>query len=141
MSYEYSYSNTMEYPITFYQVKKGSDGVVRIAWMKDHGPEVQVINGTDEVLEHIGAITAEYKLHRLRCSYYPSVQVLDGTSWHAYIRFEKGSVSTGGNNAKAPEKLMGGLYAINSYLQSLIDSAKESDIILREDYRAFTTRR
>ena len=65
------------------------------------------------------------------------MQVLDGTSWHMYMRFQKGSISSGGNNATAPAKRMQAIYSINSYLQSLIDASTEADIILQENYREY----
>ena len=135
--YEYGYSNTMAYPITFYKVYQDESGAVRIAWLKDHGPEVQVIIGPQDVLERIADIAAQYKLHRIKRSYYPSVEVLDGTSWHCYIGYEKGSISSDGSNAVAPEKRMNGIYAINAYLQSLIDAAPESTVVFRQDFRDF----
>ena len=140
VSYEYNYSSTMAYPLTYYKVEKDSAGQVRIAWLKNHGPDVLAIKGTEEVLERIGALSAQYKLHRIKQSYWPSVQVLDGTSWHMYLRFQKGSISSGGNNASAPARRMQGIYSINDYLQSLIDASTEADIILREDYRTFIGR-
>lgn len=135
--YEYRYSGTMVYPFTFYQVQKDASGQVRIAWIKDQGPDVVVIKAPQEVLEHIGTLAYQHKFYRIKESYWPSVQVLDGTSWHMYMRFQKGSISSGGNNATAPAKRMQGIYSINSYLQSVIDASTEADIILQENYREF----
>ena len=137
LSYEYRYSSTMLYPITYYRVTKEADGTVRIAWLKNHGPEVLAIRAGGEVLDRIAAISAEYKLHRLKNSYWPSIQVLDGTSWHTYLHFQKGGISSGGNNAKGPKKQMDGLQCINDYLQSLIDASSEADIIFRQDFRDY----
>ena len=49
--------------------------------------------------------------------------------WHTHIGYEHGSVSTGGSNAWPPAKLQAGLAAIESYIQSIIDSATDSDIL------------
>ena len=135
--YEYRYSGTMAYPFTYYQVEKDASGQVTIAWLKKESPDVVVIKAPQEVLEHIGALAYEHKLYRIKESYWPSVQVLDGTSWHMYMRFQKGSISSGGNNATAPAKRMQAIYSINSYLQSVIDASTEADIILQENYREF----
>ena len=135
--YEYRYSGTMAYPFTYYQVEKDASGRVTIAWLKKESPDVVVIKAPQEVLEHIGALAYEHKLYRIKESYWPSVQVLDGTSWHMYMRFQKGSISSGGNNATAPAKRMQAIYSINSYLQSVIDASTEADIILQENYREF----
>lgn len=140
VSYEYTYSTTMAYPVTYFKVWKGEDGEVLLAWLKSYGPDVVVIRGSAEVLQRIGEISAEYKLHHLKNHYYPSMEILDGNSWHMYLRFEKGSISSGGNNASGPDKLMEGIQRINSYLQSLADASTEDDIILREDYREFRDR-
>ena len=140
VSYQYTYSTTMAYPVTFYQVERDSKGEIQIAWLNQYGPDVCFIRGSEEVLKQIGTISAQYKLHRLKNHYYPSVEILDGDSWHTYLRFEKGSISSGGNNASAPAKLMEGIHRINSYLQSVIDASTEEDIIRREDYRDFRNR-
>ncbi|MBO4455417.1 MAG: hypothetical protein J5695_01590 [Bacteroidales bacterium] len=134
VSYEYRYSATMAYPLAFYQVKRDSSGALCIAWLKDCERDVKVIKCTDDVLEQIRAFAAKYKLHRIKESYYPSMQVLDGNSWHMRIGFEKGSIYSGGNNAKAPQKLMDGIDCINAYLQSIIDASSEADIIFRQDF-------
>ena len=140
VSYEYTYSTTMAYPVTFYQVERDSKGEIQIAWLNHYGPDVYVIRGSEKVLKRIGAIATQYKLHRLKNHYYPSMEILDGDSWHTYLRFENGSISSGGNNASAPAKLMEGLQRINDYIQSVIDASTEDDIILREDYRDFINR-
>lgn len=136
-SYEYSYSATMAYPLTFYKVWQEPAGNVMIAWQKDCSPEVQIINAPADALEHIKAISKQFKLHRLKRSYFPSVEILDGNSWYTCIDYEKGSISSGGQNASAPDKLMAGISAINSYIQSLIDATSESDILMRKDFREF----
>ena len=54
--------------------------------------------------------------------------------WHAYIRFQKNSISASGSNAWPSEKLWAGVEAINSYIQSLIDASTEADVIERIPY-------
>lgn len=137
-SYEYQYNNTMMYPITFYSAKRDESGAVRIAWLKDHAHEVTVIAGPHDLFERIDEIVEQYKLHRLKNTYTPIADVRDGYMWHAYIRFQKNSISTRGSNAWPKEKLWDGIKAINEYIQSVIDNAPESDFIETIDYRTYT---
>ena len=86
-------------------------------------------SGGSGTTEHGDGFVREYKLWKLENSYTPKFEVLDGYMWHTSIRYEKGSVSTGGSNAWPPAKLQAGLSAIESYIQSIIDSATPSDIL------------
>lgn len=139
-SYEYQHNNTSMYPLTFYDVKRGDDGTVRIAFMEDkwqdraNAPDVIVIRGPEDLFGRIDGIVAQYKLHRLRNIYTPRADVRDGYMWHAYIRFQKNSISASGSNAWPPEKLWGGIEAINAYIQSVIDASTEADVIARQPY-------
>ena len=139
-SYEYQHSSTMMYPLTFYDVKRDGDGTVRIAFIEDKwqdhpgGPDIIIIRGPEDLFGRIDAIVAEYKLHRLKNIYTPRAHVLDGYMWHAYIRFQKNSISASGSNAWPSEKLWAGVEAINSYIQSLIDASTEADVIERIPY-------
>lgn len=143
-SYEYQYSGTMMYPITYYDVKRDENGDVRIAYLEKErnydnpkGPDMIIIPGPEDFFEQVDAIVAKYKLHRLRGTYTPRALVLDGYMWHAYIRFQKNSISTGGSNAWPKEKLWNGINAINGYIQSQIDASSEADIIDHIDYRTY----
>ena len=129
VSYEYSYSNTMMYPVTFYRVDRDSTGTVRISWSKDNEPDITVIRGPEDLLEKIGAIAAAHKLHRLKNSYWPRMEILDGHGWHMYLRYAKNSTSSGGSNAWPPEKLLNGISSINGCLRGLIDASTEADVI------------
>ena len=147
-AYEYQYSGTMMYPITYYQVKRDGDGAVRIAYLEDvrsyenpNGPDMIVIPGPEDFFGQVDAIVSQYKLHRLRGTYTPRADVLDGYMWHAYIRFEKNSISSGGSNAWPPEKLRAGIDAINGYIQSLIDASTEADVIGHDDHDSLYNRK
>lgn len=136
-SYEYVYSGTMMYPITFYDVRRDEAGAVRITFLEDRGTDICVIPGPADFFERVEAIVAEYRLHRLKNSYTPRARILDGHMWHAYIRFERNSISSGGSNAWPPEKLRAGINAINAYVQSLIDASSDADIVSRQDYQEY----
>ena len=131
ISYEYQRVITMIHPTTWYEVKRDAAGTVRIAWSANCEPDITVIRGPEDFFDQVGEICREYKLHRLKQSYVPRMKVLDGYMWNARIRFEKGSIYTGGSNAQPPEKLREGLNAINSYIQSIIDTSTEADVLER----------
>ena len=97
--YEYKYSSTMMYPLTWYCAERDSTGVVKISFSRDAEREISIIQAPDDFFERVGALAAEYKLHRLRGTYTPRALVLDGYMWSVYIRYEKGSISSGGSNA------------------------------------------
>ena len=143
-SYEYQYSGTMMYPITFYDVKRDEAGAVRIAYLEEErnyenpkGPDMIIIPGPDDFFERVDAIVAQYELHRLKNIYTPRAEVLDGYMWHAYIRFQKNSISASGSNAWPSEKLWAGIKAINAYIQSAIDASTDADVIARQAYRDY----
>ena len=65
-SYEYQYSGTMMYPITFYDVKRDEAGAVRIAYLEEErnyenpkGPDMIIIPGPDDFFERVDAIVAQ----------------------------------------------------------------------------------
>lgn len=136
-SYEFTYSGTMMYPITFYEVKRDSTGAVRIAYIEHNGTDVIVIPGPEDIFEHINQAVAQHKLYKLKNSYWPRMEVLDGYGWHARIRFQHNSIYSGGSNAWPPAKIYAGINAINNYIQSLIDASSEADILFRQDYREY----
>ena len=136
-SYEFKYSGTMMYPITFYEVKRDSAGAVRIAYLEHNGTDVIVIPGPEDIFDRIDRAVAQYKLYKLKNSYWPRMEILDGYGWHARIRFQHNSIYSGGSNAWPPQKIYAGINAINSYIQSLIDASSEADILLRQDYQEY----
>ena len=136
-SYEYSYNGTMMYPIEYYSVKRGADGAVRIAFLRNNEPEVRVIAGPEDFFARVDALVAEYGLRRLKESYQPRMEVLDGYDWHVRIRFRENTISSGGFNAGPSGKLASGIAAINQYVESLVDASSEEDVIFRQDYREF----
>ena len=127
--YEHSYSGTMMWYITWYKIEKGEDGKLRLLYSKDCNPEITIYKCPDDALAKIDGFVREHKLWKLENSYTPKFEVLDGYMWHTHIGYEHGSVSTGGSNAWPPAKLQAGLSAIESYIQSIIDSASPSDIL------------
>ncbi len=143
-SYEYQYSGTMMYPLTYYDVKRDESGAVRIAYLEDDwdtrdmkGPDVIIIPGPADFFERVDAIVAKYKLHRLRSTYTPRADVRDGYMWHSYIRFRENSISCGGSNAWPSDKLMNGIYAINGIIEAAIEASTEADVIARQPYKEY----
>ena len=127
--YEYSYSGTMMWYITWYKIEKGEDGHLRLLYSYDCDPKITIYRCPDDALKKIDGIVRECKLWKLENSYTPKFEVLDGYMWHTSIRYEDASISTGGSNAWPPEKLAAGLAQIESYVQSIIDSSTDADII------------
>ena len=136
-SYEFTYSGTMMYPIKYYEVKRDSTGAVRIAYLEHNGTDVIVIPGPEDIFDHIDRAVAQYKLHKMKNSYWPRMEILDGYGWHARIRFQHNSIYSGGSNAGPPEKIYAGINAINNYIQSLIDASSEADVLFRQDYQEY----
>ena len=127
--YEYSYSGTMMWYITWNLIERGEDGKLRLLHSEQCSPEITIYKCPDDALAKIDGFVREYKLWNLENSYLPKMEVLDGYMWHTSIRYEDASISTGGSNAYPPKKLAAGLSAIESYIKSIIDSATEADII------------
>lgn len=136
-SYEYSYNGTMMYPIEYYSARRGADGAVRIAFLRNNEPEVRVIAGPEDFFARVDALVAEYGLHRLKESYRPRMEVLDGYDWHVRIRFRENAIYSGGFNAGPSGKLASGIAALNQYVESLIDASSEEDVIFRQDYQEY----
>lgn len=133
-SYEYSYSTMARFPHRYYQVKRDGTGMLCLYFSKDLEEDICVIQAPDDALEHIAGIVREYRMHKLRGSYRPRMEVLDGYAWHCSLRFSEGHISSGGSNAGAQGKPGAGLHAINSYITSLIDASTEEDIIRHESH-------
>ncbi|MCR4824657.1 MAG: hypothetical protein K5849_04780 [Bacteroidales bacterium] len=134
ISYEYQLSGTVIHPLLYYQVERDPAGTVCIAWSKDCDPEIRVIRGPEDFFDRLGDLFDKYRLYRLRIRYLPRMTILDGEMWRTYIRFEQGSVSSGGSNAFPPEKLQAGISAINGYIRSLIEASSEEDVIGRRSH-------
>ena len=128
-SYQYSYSGTMMYYITWYEVKQTPDKGVTISYSSDCSPEVTVIKAPADALEKIGSIVKECKLNKLKDSYQPAEQVLDGYGWHVFIEYESDYIGSGGSNAWPTSSLWKGIATINNYIQGIIDASTEADII------------
>ena len=132
-SYEYRYSGTMRFPLHYYELKRDDAGALCLGW-SDGEEEIFVIRVPEDALERIGTLVRQYKLHKLKNSSWPRMEILDGYGWHVYIRFQKDGISSGGTNAWPPEKLDAGIAAINGYLRSLIDASTEADILRVESH-------
>ena len=131
--YQYTYSSTSRFPVRFYEVKPDDSGTLCLRWSVND-EDISVIRAPQDALERIGELVAQHKLHKLKNSYRPRMEVLDGHGWYMIIRFRENSISAGGSNAWPPAKLDAGIHAINAYLQSLIDASTEADIIRHESH-------
>ena len=133
--YEFSYSGTMAWPITYYRVELDEEsGQLTLGWSRSE-PEITLIRVGPEVLSHIDALVKEYRLYRLKDRYLPPVRILDGHQWSVYFRYEQDSISSHGSNAWPSGRLREGMDAVNDYLKGLIDAATEDDVIGRKSLR------
>ncbi|MBR5700102.1 MAG: hypothetical protein IKX37_03320 [Bacteroidales bacterium] len=127
-SYEYRESRMRISPAEYYLLQRTEEGEMQLTWAKD-ASDGTIIRVADDALEQVESMVQAYKLNRLKENYRPIGHVLDGTMWNVYFRYEKGSVSSGGDNAWPGEKLWNGVEAINAYLNTLIDAATEADVV------------
>ena len=125
--YEYSYSGTMMYPILWYEVSRDDNGLMTVAFSKDHSNDISVIKAPDDALKHIGELINEHKLYKLDPSYMPAMDILDGYGWHMFVEYEDDYLSSGGTNAWPKKELDQGITCINSYLDSLFKAAVPQD--------------
>ena len=134
VSYQYSYSGTMMYYITWYRVAQTGDKGVTISYSADCSPEITVIKAPADALVRIGALAREYKLNKLSSSYVPTMEIMDGYGWHMFMEYPDDYISSGGTNAWPPDKLWSGIAAINAYIQGIIDASTEADIIEKKTH-------
>ncbi|MBR5043077.1 MAG: hypothetical protein IKX67_07535 [Bacteroidales bacterium] len=132
--YEYSYWGMMAQPITFYEVMRDDNGQMIINYCAQ-SMETVVYKAPEDILERIGALAREHKIHKLQTSYRPDMEILDGYSWHVFVEYEKGYIGSGGSNAWPSDKLWAGIAAINNYIQGIIDAAPEADILDRHPFK------
>lgn len=125
-SYQYHYSGTMAYPIHYYTLKILEDGTVQLGYSHDEN-DIHLVKVSEEAPKKIAEIAEQYSLYKLKGSYRPRMEVLDGYGWHVYIEYEKGSISSGGTNAWPNKELDHGINCINSYLDSLFNAATPKD--------------
>jgi len=126
VSYTYSYSGTMAYPIDYFNIERNEDSVLCLGWSKDDN-DIHLIRIPEESLQKIDSIAREYKLWNLKKSYRPTMEILDGYGWHIWLNYEKGYISSGGTNAYANKDLSAGINAIENYVRSLVEAATPAD--------------
>lgn len=126
--YEYTENACYMYPRYYYKVDTGEDGVQRLYYSMDTN-EISIIRLKEDVLSQIGAIVAENKLHRLKESYTPLMQVLDGYTWRLEIKYSSAKIYSTGQNARPKQSQRDAIDTINNLLQSIADAAAEEDII------------
>ena len=114
--YEYKDIGTIMPPLEYIRVERTDDGI-RMEYSK-FDEEQKVVLLPDDALEHIDSLFREYGLKRLKESYRPRVQILDGTMWHVYFGYEENPVSSGGSNAWPSGRHWAGISAINAWLRS-----------------------
>lgn len=134
--YEYSHDVCMMYPDRYYKVFTREDGTVCIGVCTGRA-DVTVYRAPADALEVIGELVRKHRLYKLKESYRPPFEVLDGYMWHLAIRYDGGSIWSGGANALPDSKLQQGIVAINQYLEEHIASCGEDDVLDTVDFREF----
>lgn len=120
LGYEYFYTGTMVHPIETFELAVDEKGQAYI----DHSANDGVVTRTEvsaEVLEKVDSLFREYKLWKLKDSYYPPFTVYDGYMWHCYFRIDGAeNIYSHGSNARPPENLCKGIDAINALLREYL---------------------
>lgn len=133
VSYEYSYNATMAYPIKWFSVKAGDDGI--LLKYSDGDNEIRVYRAPEDVFARIGEIVRTTKLYKLQESYRPAMQVLDGYRWSLEILYPDDSIYSHGSNARPSSDLREGIEKINEYLESIVEAAGDEGVIATETHR------
>ena len=119
----------MMYPLKYLKLDRDEEGLARLAFSDEKGPDVTVIRVSEDVMKQVSDMVTEYSLKKLKNTYVPLGDVRDGVMWGLHIGYEKNPIGSGGSNAWPPEKLWSGVKAVNEYLDSLAKAAGESDVI------------
>ena len=131
--YEYRCTSMREYPREYYKLERTEENGVTLSWAKRNS-DITVLRVSDEAAGKVDAMVDEYKLQNLKNLYQPPFRVLDGFQWSLYIRYDKGGISSGGDNAWPGSPQKEGIKAVNAYLDTLIEASGEEDIIEVKSY-------
>ena len=132
VSFEYRESTMRASPSVYYKVERNEEGVLLLKYTQ-YGPILKVIKAPEDILQVIDGYVQNSRLWNLKSSYVAK-HVLDGTMWHLEIRYEEGSIYSGGSNRRPMGKLGAGCDDILAYLHSITDNVTEEDIIYFEPY-------
>lgn len=133
--YEYGSSTMRSYPYEYYRLEYNADNVLTLAWARNSS-SVTVIRVSEDVAREIAALVNQYRLYNLKDSYRPSVRILDGMMWHTYFTIGDKHISCSGENAWPPTRQKTGIEAVNAYFGTLIEAAREEDILEVKDFRS-----
>ena len=117
--YEYVENGMRAVPQAHYEVFFDDEGAPFVRHINWDGEET-VMRAPKDLPAQIDSLVRGHKLHRLKDHYQPPFKVLDGVSWRLYIRYEGGSISSGGYHSRPPERLREGIEAINALLQECL---------------------
>ena len=131
-SFEYLESNMRAFPARYYLIERNGEGTLLLKFT-EYGPILKVVKAPEHMLLKIDRIVQECRLWNLKHSYVAK-HVLDGTMWDVWIRYEEGSISSGGSNKWPSGTLRRGLDEIEAYIHSVTDKVTEEDIINYEPY-------
>ena len=133
--YEYQSSTMRAYPYEYYRLECSEDGALTLSWSKVSS-DLTVLRVPDDAAREAVSIIEQYRLTGLKSSYRPVGRVLDGTMWHVYFTVGEKDISCNGENAWPAERQRKGIEAMNAYFNTLIEAAKEEDILEVKDFRS-----
>lgn len=120
--YKYVENGMRAVPQVHYEVLFDAEGVPFVRHINWDGEET-VTKAPKDLPAQIDSLVRRYKLHQLKDHYQPPFKVLDGVSWRLYIRYEGGSISSGGYHSRPPQRLREGIEAINELLQGCVNAS------------------
>lgn len=123
-SYEFRKNGTRAFPEENYRLYRSESGDFLIDVEVDFDV-VKTYPAPVNLPEKIDSIVTKYKLWRLKEHYKPPFQVLDGYSWTMRIRYEEGSIYSGGFNAWPRNKMRDGIQEINALISEALPKLPE----------------
>ncbi len=120
LSYEYRYNGSMSRSGLYYKVERTEEGI-RITFSDQGSWGVKrVYSGPDDALDTIARKAAGGKLKRMKERYKTPFHVLDGWDWSVHLRYESGSISSGGYMSRPPKAQTEAIEGINAYIGTLL---------------------
>ena len=127
IEYQYSYHVCMAYPQRYFNIKANEDGVMTLSFSEQSNDEIRVMRIPDDALKAIQDTAQKYELYKIKQSFRPTAEVLDGDGWGLQLTYEDGYIFSGGSNASAFGKGSEGHYAILKYVEELLEKTTPAD--------------
>ena len=130
--FEYYEFTMRSSPRVCYRVERDGEGTLLL--MYSFGDEMlAVVKAPANLFDVIDSHVKEGHLWNLK-NMYVNRNVLDGTDWSFYCRYDQGSISSSGSNKRPLGRMQDSIDAILSHLKSLTDQVTEADILGNEPF-------